>query len=161
MHPTTSHQQNQIQNEQKPLQKEEMTTRLSVYNIDLIFERSIHSIWHPNTIDFHWYYQGRFHLCKVSRRCWMFLHLRRAGQSYWDASPWRFPSEHPLLLTKKPSEVFEVLKWKKNTKLLFQSRRGRWYVCVCVCVCGLSFALWSYKRNIDLPKQYSPSQRIN
>lgn len=89
---------------------------------------------HPNMTDFHWYYQRRFHLCKGSRRCWMFLHLRCAGQSYWDASPWRFPSEHPLLLTKKPSEVFEVLKWKKNTKLHFQSRRGCWYVCADVYV---------------------------
>ncbi len=136
-----------------------MTTRLSVYNIDLLLERTIHSDWHPNTIDFHWYCQGRFYLCKVSRRCWIFLHLRHAGLSYWDASPWCFPSAHSFLLTKKPSEVFEVLKWKKNIKLHFQSQRGRW--CERVCVYGPSFALWSYKRNIDLPEQYSPSQRKN
>lgn len=34
-----------------------------------------------------------------------------------------------------PRRFFEVLKWKKNTKLYFQSRRGCWCACVSVCVC--------------------------
>lgn len=74
---------------------------------------------------------GRFYLCKVSRRFWIFLHLRHAGLSYWDASPWRFPSGHSLLLTKKPSEVFEVLKWKK-TQNSISSPGGDADVCMCV-----------------------------